>query len=242
VINCIGMTDVEICESRPEAAYALNTVAPRMIAKECATRGLRFFQLSTDHFQSTTDEINDRTEITQFEATNQYSLTKLFMERQVLLANPKALVVRTNFFGYSPSSKSFFSQLVTSKSGDTFTGYKDVFFNPLGVMTLVHLLTAMSKIELTGLVHAVSNDVISKLDFAKIVLDASGTSASLVSGLLPRSYPKRPHFLALQPTESLLSLQQVGSIEDMIRTEVNRFPPSQEFSTNEAKGRHSDGL
>ena len=49
IINCAAYTAVDRAESEPELAFAVNAVAPEMLAKETAARGIRLLHVSTDY-------------------------------------------------------------------------------------------------------------------------------------------------------------------------------------------------
>lgn len=49
VINCAAYTAVDRAESEPDLAFAVNSVAPELIAKATAARGIRLLHVSTDY-------------------------------------------------------------------------------------------------------------------------------------------------------------------------------------------------
>src|SRR5699024_12282674 len=49
VINCAAYTAVDDAETDPEAAAALNTCAPQLLAEATAARGIALIHLSTDY-------------------------------------------------------------------------------------------------------------------------------------------------------------------------------------------------
>ena len=101
VINCAGLTSVESCESRPEAAWQLNATLPYHLAVLTQKYNTRFIHISTDHFLS---EFNlPRNEEVNMVPVNHYGYSKLAGEKFVLKFNNSATIVRTNFFGLSNS-------------------------------------------------------------------------------------------------------------------------------------------
>ena len=74
VINCAGLTSVEACEIRPEAAWQLNATLPYHLAVLSKNFGVRFIHVSTDHFQSDLNKPRDEKEIVW--PINQYGYTK----------------------------------------------------------------------------------------------------------------------------------------------------------------------
>ena len=49
VINCAAYTTVDKAESEPDAAFAVNAVAPELLALATAARGVRLLHVSTDY-------------------------------------------------------------------------------------------------------------------------------------------------------------------------------------------------
>ena len=103
IINCLGLADIEECEKRPEANWKLNAERPSRLADFTFRRGIGFVHISTDHFESKLKEA--RREIADVYPVNQYGYAKFSAERIILNKNPKALVIRTNFFGFSNNAK-----------------------------------------------------------------------------------------------------------------------------------------
>ena len=75
VINCAGLTNVDECEVRPEAAFILNTISAMNLAKASNKFAERFIHISTDHYQSVHDEPRD--ENNKVWAINQYGNSKI---------------------------------------------------------------------------------------------------------------------------------------------------------------------
>jgi dTDP-4-dehydrorhamnose reductase len=96
-----------------------------------------------------------------------YACTKLQGERNVLSANPEAVVVRVNFFGWSlggtRSLPEFFINNLSA--GRRAPGFTDVFFCPLFVGDLGEMLLKVLERELSGIYHVVGSESLSKYDF-----------------------------------------------------------------------------
>lgn len=165
VIHCAALANVDACEDQPELAHRLNAELPGQLAAETAKRGLRLVHLSTDAVFD-----GQRGDYKEEDSTNplsHYAQTKLAGEQAVLAADPKAIVARVNFFGWSQSgtrslSEFFFNNL---SQGKAVNGFKDVFFCPLLANHLAEVLLEMLGKGLHGLYHVVSPEKLSKYDF-----------------------------------------------------------------------------
>ena len=224
VINCAGLTNVEACESRPEAAWQLNSTLPYHLALLTRRFGARFIHISTDHFLS--DQNSPRDEQTIMLPINHYGYSKLAGENFVLHFNEAATVIRTNFFGLSANGDHSLLDFLVSRllSNQEITGFEDVYFSPLGASVLVSLISEIAKRDYPGLINAAGVETVTKLDFARLVTNSIGRNQSLVSpgsvSILGASVP-RPNYLALDGARLAESLGiKLPSIESMLKVEL----------------------
>jgi dTDP-4-dehydrorhamnose reductase len=111
-----------------------------------------------------------------------YAQTKLDGERNVLSANPDAAIARVNFFGWSLSgtrslSEFFYNNLST---GQTASGFTDVWFCPMFVGDLAEILVRMLEKGLSGLYHTVGSEALVKYDFGVKIARQFGFDDGLV--------------------------------------------------------------
>lgn len=104
MINAAGLTDVDFCEAHPGLAETINSTAPGVLAAECAQRGARLVQVSTDYVFPGSGR-KPLTEDQPPEPLNVYGRSKLGGEQAVLAADPQALVLRVAWlFGHDKPS------------------------------------------------------------------------------------------------------------------------------------------
>ena len=176
VINCIGLTNVDSCENYPEKSWMINCELPGEVAKICSLRGVKFVQISTDHYVKDKD-----TKILETDAVssiNQYGFTKLSAEKLVLSLNPNAMILRTNFFHFNLSDpQTFLDNLILNCKNNIITqSFSDVWFSPVSTRTLVLYLKKLLEINFSGLINVSSNEIISKYEFHQQVLNCFGVS------------------------------------------------------------------
>lgn len=200
VINCAGLTSVDICESHPEASVLVNAVGASNVSQAVQEEGIRLIHISTDHFASSSQV--PRTETDPVFAVNQYGFAKLLAEGFITAQNPNALVLRTNFFGSSSSKKeTFFNQILQKfTEGQQVQGFHDITFSPIGIETLCAFIQTQLFASTKGLVNVVGGQELTKLDFAIEVKNALADSRSSIhatsikdAGLLA----KRPSYMSL---------------------------------------------
>ena len=225
IINCMGLTSVELCEMRPEASWKLNAEIPMRLAQISSLTGARLIHISTDHYASKKNK--PRTESDSVIPINQYGHSKLQAERFILEYNSNALILRTNFFGYAKGEgKSLLNFALKALDSDKeIVGFTDVFFSPVGASEIANFLLDESSIGITGILNFASREVTSKFDFLALVSRILGYSDRHISrGLIVNSEltTQRPNYLALDSTRLLSEIgYDVPSLEAMVRNEMN---------------------
>jgi len=113
---------------------------------------------------------------------NAYARSKLAGDLAVLATYPQALVVRTNFFGWSLLGKRSLAEYFyyNLSQGEPVKGFADVFFCPMLVNDLADVLMAMVGKELSGLYHVFSPTGLSKYDFAVRLARQFGFDEALI--------------------------------------------------------------
>lgn len=185
VIHTAANANVDACESDPEGARRLNADLPGELANACSKRGIRLIHISTDAvFDGTKDA--DYIEADTPNPLGVYARTKLDGERNVLSANPNAIVARVNFFGWSLSGTRSLPEFFFNKlsAGEQCNGFTDVYFCPLFVGDLAEILVRMLDKGLSGLYHVVGSETLSKYDFGQRIAHQFGFDPGLV---IPRS-------------------------------------------------------
>lgn len=192
VVHCAALTNVDLCEQKSELAMAVNAHASENLAQVAADIGAIFLYFSTD---SVFDGVQGhRQEKDHPNPVNVYARSKLEGERLVLEAHPKALVIRTNFFGLHPQDARGLAGWILSRvrEGQRLTGFTDVIFSPLWVGDLASLLLKLPE-TLSGVLHLAGAETVSKYAFAQRLTAAMGYDPRLVEpGLLIQANLKAP--------------------------------------------------
>jgi dTDP-4-dehydrorhamnose reductase len=225
VINCLGLTSVDDCEARPEAAWLLNTLFPAALAKMSAKSKSKFIHISTDHFSSSRQ--NPRSEDAPMKPVNQYGLSKLTAEEFILALNADSTILRTNFFGLNSQKKnSILDFAVDSLSNNEQTrGATDITFTPIGVSSLVEFISNLLLLPSAGILNVAGNDELTKLEFIRIVcrvlkLNSRKVQPARMSDFGLRA--DRPSYLSLNSDMVARNFGFVAPpIEKMIREELS---------------------
>lgn len=186
VINCIALTSHEACEREPDLANYVNAVAPGSWAASANLRALPYVHFSTDSvFEG---EVGlPYSEDSEPQSRGAYGRSKTDGERIVMGSHSGALVLRTNFFGWSPSGEAgpldFFTRSFIA--GTQITGFTDYRVASLYVGHLTDVMVDLLGAYASGVIHVVASETLSKYDFGLAVGKEFGLDTGLMSaGLL----------------------------------------------------------
>jgi dTDP-4-dehydrorhamnose reductase len=166
VLHAAALASHEACEADPALAERINVDATRVLAQAAQEAGAQFIYISTDAvFDGSRGDYTETDEPSPFSV---YGETKLGGEQQAL-NETAALIVRTNFFGWSPSGhRSILEFFVNELSaGHKVQGYTDFVVTSTYVQYLLDSIWRLPLHEVTGIVNVVSSDRLSKNDFGR---------------------------------------------------------------------------
>jgi dTDP-4-dehydrorhamnose reductase len=220
VIHTAGLTSVEVCESNPKLARHINVSIAENVAKVTSTLGIKLVHISTDHLFSGDEPYSDETH--PIAPCNVYGETKAEAELAVLKANPYALVVRTNFFGWGLSYRASFSDLIISmlRSKKEITLFEDVYYTPILAETLIEKVHELVESQAEGIFNVVSSERISKYEFGQLIAKYFQLDPRLIINGSIKDNPslvKRPNDMSLsnKKTSQLLN-KKFDSIDGQI--------------------------
>ena len=224
VINCIGLANVDRCDTLPEKSWQINYSLPVKFAEVCKSNSIKFIQISTDHYLNFGAQ--KLTEVDKVWPVNQYGFSKLLAEKLVLLVNSNSIVVRTNFFHFNAKHpKTFLDKLLWSNSEQKIiNSFGDVIFTPVSTNYLSLCIQRLVDLNYSGVINISCNEAMSKYEFHEAVLKILKINSAFhspidvgESGLTAQ----RPKYMALD--NSLLksvTAYHIPSIYDMINLEL----------------------
>lgn len=231
VIHTAGLTSIEKCEANPDLAQHINVELAANVAQACAKLALPLIHVSSDHLFSGEASLVDETH--PIAPRNVYGQTKAQTETRVLEAHPQALVIRTNFYGWGPSYRRSFSDVVIEmlRSGKKLTLFRDVYYTPILIEALAQTAHDLISLKANGIFHVVGDERISKYEFGLKVAEEFNLDSSMInSGFLADqvSLVQRPHDMSLsnQKACNLLGRKLGGVAEHIARLhqqEENKF-------------------
>ena len=216
VVHTAGLTSVEACESAPQLARAVNVEMAANVARACAQRQVSLVHISTDHLFSGDQPFAD--EDRPVSPLNVYAATKAAAEVEVLAAHPKALVIRTNFYGWGPGHRRSFSDGIVRalRNGAEINLFHDVFFTPILIETLVAAVHDLVSAGAAGIFNVVGDERISKYAFGLAMAKQARLAPSLIKAgsiLDRKGLVRRPLDMSLSNDKACLRLgRRLGAI------------------------------
>lgn len=181
VVNCAAWTAVDAAEADEESAYAINTVAPGVLARAGALHGRRIVQVSTDYvFDGTASSPYDEDAPT--DPVSVYGRTKAAGEAVVRAVAPDHLVVRTAWL-YGAHGACFPRTIarVVHEQGAVIV-VDDQVGQPTWTVDVAEMILRLVEADApAGTWHATSTGETTWFEFARRVVEKAGLSPDLVS-------------------------------------------------------------
>jgi len=187
ILHTAAMASHEACELDPHLAHQANALATQELALAAKEVGARFIYISTDAvFDGKSGNYGEADQPNPFSV---YGRTKLEGETLALASNPGALVIRTNFFGWSPShTRSILEFFVNAlRSHQSVAGYTDFTVSSIYVSQLLQAIWGLNELAAKGIVNVAAGEPLSKHDFGLAVADTFGLDPGLVRAELSPS-------------------------------------------------------
>ena len=212
VINFAALTNVDLCEQKPELAYSVNLGGLKNL--------IDFFdgpiiQISTDYVFDGNNGPYDENDITN--PINIYGASKLESEKILLEHSKDNLVIRTNvLYDYSNnSSASFLNWVIESlKKENEVKIVEDQWNNPTWTSSLAVVIERAIDKGLGGVLHWGDGDWLSRYEFAIKIANTFSLNTSLIKPILTEDLKQ----VANRPLKS-------GLKTDFAQKNLNLEPP-----------------
>lgn len=207
IINAAGYTGVDQAESEPEAAFALNAVAPGILAEEALALDVPLIHFSTDYvFDGSKTEPYNEGDIPN--PLGIYGKSKLAGERAIAAVDCKYVILRTSWV-YSTHGHNFLltmQRLLQERS--ELRVVDDQIGAPTWAGSIAHSTLAIIEgwqrgNEKWGTYHLTAQGQVSWFGFAQAIRDALQRQGKPVATLLPIASAEYPAKAARPPNSRL---------------------------------------
>ena len=175
VINTVSLVNVDQCEEDPGLANKLIVKTTENVTKSADRFNCRIIYISTDQIFDGKKSMYKETDF--INPINVYGQTKSQAELQTLQSNQNPTIIRTNFFGWSPTGhiqtfgEWIFNSIKEKKPMNLFTDY---YFTPIEITFLAEAIDTLISSQAfpqytipqyTGLFNIAGSQRCSKYDF-----------------------------------------------------------------------------
>lgn len=212
VINTAAFHNVDLCETRPDRAFAVNALAVDALAGQCAAAGVALAHISTDYvFDGRTDRPYAETDATN--PLSAYGISKLAGERLVWRSGERAYVIRTGGLyglrGSSTKGYTFVERVLSQAASDApIRVVTDVTCTPSYTMHVARAIRAIVERGVFGTYHVTNAGACSWYEFARETLRCAGIERA-IEPTTAAAFPS----LARRPAYSVLAHDAMAALD-----------------------------
>ncbi len=190
VIHAAAEANVDKCEENPDMAYQSNVQMTTNVVAALHGLNTKLIYISTDLVYD--GKKGNFSEADAPNPINVYGKTKLAGER-VAMGLPRALALRTNFFGWNTIEKRSFAEwgIDQLKAGNQIKGFKDAIFSSIYTKDMADLIDQMIFKDLSGVYNFGSSTCVSKYEFLVNLAKKMNLDATLITPILVDQMPLR---------------------------------------------------
>lgn len=168
ILHCAAMSSHAECEQNPDLATRINAEATRELAQVARETNARLIYICTDSVFSGTR--GNYSELDHTDPFSVYGTTKLLGE-QYAQQETEPLIIRTNFFGWSPTKiRSILEFFHTNlENHNPIQGFTNITTTSLYTHTLLDYIWQLADGSHTGIFHVTSRDSLTKFEFGQQV-------------------------------------------------------------------------
>jgi dTDP-4-dehydrorhamnose reductase len=184
-VNCAAYNLVDKAEADPAPAFAANALGVRLLARECAARGVKLVHVSTDYvFGLDAARATPFTEADAPGPVSAYGLSKLAGEYAARAADPGHLVVRTcglyGVWGSGGKGGNFVETMLrVAGQGKPLKVVSDQRCTPSYTADVADAIVGLLRVGAGGLYHVTNAGDCSWHEFAAEIFRRAGVAADL---------------------------------------------------------------
>ena len=205
LINAAAFTNVDLCETEKDRAFAINAEAPRVLAEICRDKKAKLIHISTDYVF----DGHKRRPYVEDDAANPisaYGESKRAGERFVLQTSDRHLIVRVSWV-FGPERPSFVDAMIKrAREEEKIEAVADKWSTPTYTNDVAELLPRVFDVD-AGILHLANSGQCSWQEYAQYALDCchkAGVSLKAKT-VGPLKLADMENWMARRPVYSVLS-------------------------------------
>ena len=215
LINLAALTNVDLCEEKPDLAEEVNTVGVKNL---CELFSGKIIQISTDYVFS--GEKGPYSEEDKVRPISVYGATKLKAEKIIMSHNSKNLIIRGNvLYDYEKHSQaSFLNWVIDSLNKEIpINVVTDQINNPTWTESMAKVILKCIESDLSGVYHWGDAEILSRYEFAMKIAKRFNLNTGLISPILTKNLEQ----LAPRPLNSGLKADKLLGALDIYQPSVD---------------------
>src|SRR4029450_828343 len=217
LINTAAFTNVDLCETQRDQAYAINAEAPRLLAKICGDKNAKLIHFSTDYVFDG-EKREPYTEEDGARPISVYGESKRAGEENVLAVQDRHLILRVSWV-FGPDRPSFIDNIISrAQENEEVNAIADKFSTPTYTGDIAKILPECFDVDVDGsILHFANTGECSWQEYAQWALDCCQTfgvtlKTKTIGALklrdmtrLRERYGGQANWVAVRPVFSVLS-------------------------------------
>ena len=214
LINAAAFTNVDLCETEREQAFAINAEAPKVLGEICSEKNAKLIHISTDYvFDGEKREPYVETDAA--EPISVYGESKRAGEKNVLAGRDQHLIVRVSWV-FGPDRPSFIDTMIKrAREEEHIDAVADKFSTPTYTHDIAEMVSRFFDVDVPGgILHFANNGECSWQEYAQHALDccrASGISLKTKT-VGPAKIADMKNWIARRPVYSVLSTAKYAKL------------------------------
>lgn len=183
VINCAAWSDVDGCERDPVRAMSVNRDGPAALARACRTVGARLVHFSTDYVFDG-EKAGEYREDDPARPVNLYGQSKHGGESAILEEGGDALILRVSFL-FGPGRPTWVDRITAAARGEgkAIRAVDGWSVKPTYTLDVGEAVEILLDHPVQGVLHFAGGPALTRLAFARQVMDAAGGRAEMVEAV-----------------------------------------------------------
>jgi dTDP-4-dehydrorhamnose reductase len=175
LINTAAFTNVDLCETQRDQAYAINAEAPRLLAEICRDKNAQLIHFSTDYVFDG-EKREPYTEEDAARPISVYGESKRAGEENVLAVQDRHLILRVSWV-FGPDRPSFVDNIISrAQENEEVNAIADKFSTPTYTGDIAKILPECFDVDVDGsILHFANTGECSWQEYAQWALDCCQT-------------------------------------------------------------------
>jgi dTDP-4-dehydrorhamnose reductase len=166
IVNCAGINDLELCEDNKDGAIMANTVGPRVLAAECAKRGIKLIHFSSPHVFDG-KAVTPYTEKSRPSPVNAHGRSKLDGELAIIKSTDNFLIIRPGWVFGEDGESCITDWIAKAERGLNVPVMEDLHGSPTHAGDMVNATIDLMEGNKTGIFHVCNAEAATYESFAR---------------------------------------------------------------------------